>query len=637
MATSEEEIDRQHEEAEKLVKVDDSSFASSCTERCNHGEIPLSVKQCPTANLFVVSPSGVDDVESSHAIQKEDFFPSWSSRGQVDVSALAKIVSEGYNIYPATNKNLPAAAIQPKRQQRKRYTAADVKSRSNLWDIANAAVHNVAITRPSHDAWGINKIILVFCDDFLQQRYHLPWWHGANQPLRRAIQPILDVLKVNDARIVRLLFTSLPPAVTIPVHHDTGEWVKYTHRVHVPILVQDPALILFRCGLTIDSLQRIDCTPGHVFEINNQAKHTVSNCSTDHRVHLILDYVDADFVWKSPSPVLLEPAEVVLQTRRSVDRLKDRGHRQTPTFMILGAQKAGTTTLYEYIVQHPLVVRPRRRETHCLDWRWHDKCQTTAQHRAWCLKFYHHDQLVLHPSCVTGDSTPSYLLDSRRVIPRLKLVFEHPIRFLVILREPVQRAESQFAMVTSTQGTEAQLKTRGIEWRNKTVEQVVDEELVALVDCGLLPHYNMERKSFDQSIFDQFAGSAQEDEAWQTYLARHVPLHTGSYGLLARGMYELQLRPWLRAFDESQFLVLRMESSFQDGSDTMQRVWKHLDLPAVTLEDATAKNCRDYNSLISTELERFLHAFYAPYNQRLSDMLCKHGWGTESWTYNGSN
>jgi hypothetical protein len=61
-----------------------------------------------------------------------------------------------------------------------------------------------------------------------------------------------------------------------------------THRVHVPIIVSEPNRVLFRCGLNDTNMKRVSVDPGHVFELNNQAKHAVSNCSSDYRVHLIL-------------------------------------------------------------------------------------------------------------------------------------------------------------------------------------------------------------------------------------------------------------------------------------------------------------------------------------------------------------
>jgi hypothetical protein len=128
--------------------------------------------------------------------------------------------------------------------------------------------------------------------------YEMPWWH--QKDLQEAIQPVLDVLQVPRHRVVRCLFASLPPNITIPVHHDTGAWVQLTHRVHVPIIVSEPNRVLFRCGLNVNNMKRVSVDPGHVFELNNQAKHAVSNCSSDYRVHLILGiYFFENFSWLS--------------------------------------------------------------------------------------------------------------------------------------------------------------------------------------------------------------------------------------------------------------------------------------------------------------------------------------------------
>jgi hypothetical protein len=609
MATPTELIQKQHEEGLSLLSIDSSEYCP-CAERHNHGEIPLTAKRSPTTDR-----------------------PSWSSRGQIDVTSLQEIVGEGYNVNYHSNDKTSS-------------------STTNLWHPVTAAQHNVSVCRPSHDQWGIGKIVLIFCDDFLQQCYHFPFWH-LRADIREAVQPVLDVLQIQVSQCVRLLLASLPPQTTIPLHQDSGEWVHQTHRVHVPILVLSPEDILFRSGPDDVTLQRIDCHEGHVFEINNAQRHAVTNGSSEHyRVHLILDYMDQPF--RLP-PVVLTAGEVLYQTRRSLNRVCDQGSRPTPSFMILGAQKAGTTSLYQYLTQHDLVIPAKRRETHCLDWRWNEQLKTVEQQREWCQKFYHTEELYKHAACLTGDSTPSYLLDSRRVIPRIQAVFNWPLRFFVMVREPVARAESHYAMVTSPEGTEAQLRTRGVEWRNKSLWQVVQEDLQQMHACGLLPHWNIEKGMFDANVWKDFSGSAAEDQAWSLYLERHVPLKTGSYGLLARGLYELQLRSWLKAFPAEQFLVLVLERDLADTESvhrTMERVWAHLGIPGITsLDDTTAQNTREYKSFLEEENEEkkeegceslggtrmakkeYLQRFFQPYNERLAQLMEQHGWGSHKWNY----
>lgn len=564
-----------------------------CAPKQELGEIPLQDKEQPT-----------------HATEEEEKKEKdllinpicFSTRGNVNVSKLQELVREGYNLtYPVDDKGAQPAL-----------------SPTNYWDPRNAAKYNVSITRPSHDAWGINKIALIFCDDFMTKIYHLPWW----KEFESAMQPILKAILPPGAVLIRALLASLPPGVTIPVHHDTGEWVKMTHRVHAPILVHDPSKILFRCGPTPESMQRIDCTPGHIFEINNQAKHAVSNCDSDSRVHLILDYINEP-EGPSPSITSLEPGEILIQTRRSIDRLKDRNARPTPSYIIIGAQKAGTTSLYDYINQHPWVCKARRRETHCLDWRWNEALKTPKKQLEYCQKFFFTEDLKKLPSCMTGDSTPSYLLDSIRVIPRVKTVFDWKMKFFVMVRDPVKRALSHYAMVTSPEGTEAQLKTRGSEWRGKSFRQVINDELEKMNQCGLIPYWDIVGGKVDVEVFEKFTGSKQEDDAWNLYLSRHVPLNTGSYGLLTRGLYALQLRPWLRAFDRDQFLVLKLESMKGDGvHTTMAKVWEHLNLPNHPVLDATPKNTRNYQPMQS-DTEKYLQRFFDPHNHQLVKVLWK--------------
>lgn len=602
-ATPPTDIEKQHQDALTIVG-NGIAYSESETD----AGIPLTAKTRPV-------------------LPEDDDIPVWSSRGFADIKALQELVRSGYNQQYAIASNKTTKKIKSSKKH-----SLPTTTPKNFWSPDYAADQNVSISRPSHDAWGIPKIVLIFCDDFCQDVYEFPWW----STFAPSVLPILDVLSIPQDRVVRMLLASLPPGVTIPVHNDSGEWVKCTHRVHVPILVHDPTKVLFRCGRSTDFLEAtIRCAEGHVFEINNQAQHTVSNCDSDYRVHLILDYVDPEFLEHNrKGRIQLQPGEKLLQTRRSIDRLSLKGIRPTPSFLILGAQKAGTTFLYELIIQHPLVVKPRRRETHCLDWRWRDDLESTEQRRQWCHQFYFEKELQLHPSCLTGDSTPSYLMDSVRVIPRLKQVFPWPIKFFVMLRDAVHRAESHYAMVTSPEGSPAQLKTRGSEWRSMSFDEVVWEDLNRMKACGLLPYWSLPEsvdpssenpwKSclFDATVFREFSGSTKEENAWRLYLEQHVPLHTGSYGLLSRGLYELNLRPWLAEFRPENFLILRLETLSDNLDDSLSVIWNHLDIPHVgTLEDTLPKNTREYISSTKRATTEFLREFFQPHDKKLRLVL----------------
>ena len=586
----------------------------------------------------------------------------------MDVTPIINLINEGVNdpspIFAKketnTNKTNGSTAKSISGKIKSKIRGNNAKSTqmkiapTNLWNEDNAAQNNVKISRPGHDSWGIKKIALVFCDDFLHTIYTLPWYQctiggqaapsSVGDKMHAAIQPILDVLQIKQSQMVRCLLAALPPGVTIPIHHDTGEWVKYTHRVHVPIIVPDPTKVLFRCGPTEKMMERIDCTPGHVFEMNNQAKHTVTNAGTEFRVHLILDYVDPAFFemrakQKCPvNRVNLSAGEIITQTRRSIDRAKEAGSRPQPSFLILGAQKAGTTSLYEYLTQHPWVVKAKRRETHCLDWRWNDSLSSTEERRAHCLDFYHAEAMKPYPSLRTGDSTPSYLLDYYRVIPRLKECFNHEPQLIILVREPIKRAVSHYSMVTSMDGTPEQLKVRGLEWREKSFEQVIEQDVKNMKDDGLLPYWDMEKKCVNKDVFDSFIDSPEEDEAWEKYIRTRVPLNTGSYSPLARGLYALQCRQWFRSFSKDKFLVMKLEdmSSAEKGVEwVIDKSLEHLGLPRYQVSDIDKKNARDYIDPFEgkDELKKWLHRFFAPHNERFGKLVVNElGYDEADWT-----
>ena len=82
----------------------------------------------------------------------------------------------------------------------------------------------------------------------------------------------------NPTESIGLMSTSrFTPGVTIPIHHNTGEWVNYSHHIHVPIIVPNPDKVLFLCGPTANTWERINCTPGYVFGMNKQANHAVTS------------------------------------------------------------------------------------------------------------------------------------------------------------------------------------------------------------------------------------------------------------------------------------------------------------------------------------------------------------------------
>jgi hypothetical protein len=291
--------------------------------------------------------------------------------------------------------------------------------------------------------------------------------------------------------------------------------------------------------------------------------------------------------------------------------------------MILGCQKSGTTSLYEYLNQHPLIIRAKRRETHCLDWRF-PVDQNVEEQRKHCLSFYYYEELQNHPSLLTGDSTPSYILHPDLVIPRIKLVFSdawHDLKFFVMLRDPVKRCFSHYQMVTSEDGTEEQKINRGTDWQNKTFEEVVNEDFRLMRQVGLIPYWKA-NNSVDEAEFEQFVGSSQELAAFSRY-QQHIPMNRGSHSPVVRGIYHLQLRRWFQEFSRDAFMVISLEtlSTSSTGQRILRQAFEHLGLPPVQVEDTSPKNKRPYSEQIKPETQSMLERFYSVHNGVLQSLL----------------
>ncbi|NQZ75382.1 MAG: sulfotransferase domain-containing protein [Ekhidna sp.] len=119
-----------------------------------------------------------------------------------------------------------------------------------------------------------------------------------------------------------------------------------------------------------------------------------------------------------------------------------------PNFLIIGAQKSGTTSLYQYLKANPLLYFPGQKETHFFTF------FDLDDKRAKSLKEYEKLFLSSAEHQLTGEASPSYFTSSnarnhiKLLIPEVKLI--------LILRQPIVRAYSNF-MHARREGLESEI------------------------------------------------------------------------------------------------------------------------------------------------------------------------------------
>jgi hypothetical protein len=72
---------------------------------------------------------------------------------------------------------------------------------------------------------------------------------------------------------------------------------------------------------------------------------------------------------------------------------------------------------------------------------------------------------------------------------------------------------------------------------------------------------------------------------------------------------------------------MKLEHFRERGVTTaMEAVWKHLDLPCVSIQNEEAKNVRSYDPIADDSMQVYLERFYAPHNERLVSLLGDDAW-----------
>ena len=107
-----------------------------------------------------------------------------------------------------------------------------------------------------------------------------------------------------------------------------------------------------------------------------------------------------------------------------------------PNFLCLGAQKSGTTTISDILKDHPNIYLPGCKEVHYFE---HEENYKKGIN--WYSEFFNYD--TSENIKIIGEITPDYMAYNY-VLNRIVEALGTNIKILIVLRNPVDRAYSQF-------------------------------------------------------------------------------------------------------------------------------------------------------------------------------------------------
>lgn len=233
------------------------------------------------------------------------------------------------------------------------------------------------------------------------------------------------------------------------------------------------------------------------------------------RFHAVLR--DIDRLWHTNGPQPLPP----------IDRVGHRG--RLVDFMIVGAQKCGTTMLSQFLAQHSDIGMSSQKEVHLFDAPDYKPGTDAANIDVRYRRYFEHAPDAL----IRGEATPIYMY-LPDVATELKR-YNADLKLIVLLRDPVDRALSDYYMQ----------KARGRETKPLW--------LALLCEPWRL---------------------------WREADPRRTRSETREHGYRSRGLYSLQLRRLYRHFDRARVLVVRRDDLLHHHDDTVRRVLEFLGVPA---------------------------------------------------------
>ena len=270
--------------------------------------------------------------------------------------------------------------------------------------------------------------------------------------------------------------------------------------------------------------------------------------------------------------------ELVERVFNKSGRIVTSPMRIMPSFLIIGAKKCGTTSLFNYLSQHPNIGAPTWKEISYFNI-YFDRGSL------WYKSFFPLSLPKLaSPDLITGEATASYICHPQA--PQRIAATLPEVKLIALLRNPVDRAYSHYHH-TKRIGRENLSFEEAIAQENLRVEQLKNESRESGLKSSLAYNY--------------------------TYLSS--------------GMYAEQLKNWLKYFDRQQLLILKSEDFFNRPEAKFNQVLNYLKLPDWSPQKYRQHNHNSYPQEMRPTTRRYLTEYFQPHNQKLCELLGRDfGW-----------
>ena len=249
-----------------------------------------------------------------------------------------------------------------------------------------------------------------------------------------------------------------------------------------------------------------------------------------------------------------------------------------PDFLIIGAAKSGTTSLFEHLIKHPSIFPPLAQQPNFF---------TTNYHKgeSWYRSYFpsiitkNLTQNIKKQKFLTGEASTQYYWyphaakRAKALLPDAKII--------LLLRNPIDRSHSQYQMELN-KGNEKLISFEdAIEQENERIQSEYDKML--------------------------------QDE---NYYSKQYTIQ--SY--ITKSIYVNYIEEWLKYFPREQFLFLNSEEFNSDTSKVYKKTLNFLEISEIDFKNYEVFRAAKYSEM-NPSTRKKLSEFFKPYNEKLYKLI----------------
>lgn len=255
--------------------------------------------------------------------------------------------------------------------------------------------------------------------------------------------------------------------------------------------------------------------------------------------------------------------------------------RALPDFIIIGAMKAGTTSLFKYLSQHPNLYLSVPKEVHFFDGGKNPQVDTFAKGESW---YRAHFPLTreLDGNAKIYEASPVYIFNP--LVPKRIFDAIPKVKLILLLRNPTERAVSHY------------LHGARRNWDNLPFYEALQAEEERLQPV-------LEAQDYKSRIFIE-------------------------YSYKSRGLYKQQIERYFKYFSREQMLILDSNNLFTQTDSTVRRVFDFIGVDSkFQIDDFSSANSAPNKQQFEPHVYEYLNNYFKPHNQQLYEFMGEdYGW-----------